>query len=396
MSLEGDRVTGFVPSGYYEPCGEEIENHAPISPRNNEPTRSPTTHMKRRDLIQSAGVSGLFVGLSGCSALSGGSDPTNTPTAKDNNTKTATATPTDTVTPTASQDIREAIAKTRTELAAAFEAIHAMEFHRGDRLLADPEKFKQYDPEKALFHVESVRGPLATINQHADNKSLKTQYAILAGLALIAEEGAKLYDKLRKTFRETWQYEYAYEHAHYKKGVEQLGNARTFLTELPMHRNEVADGIESIAGLPMDPRVEGFDLQTWADIEASIKAQTPALSATFKGFETYTDAVIYDNQGLNALDNDDPEAAYKLFQKAINTVNDSMSSLGKAKDRDATYFDKRLDAFFCRAPGMEEAYTFNLQAADALADGDGKKAVDLRQKGLNKMGEAIENCPEDQ
>jgi hypothetical protein len=289
----------------------------------------------------------------------------------------------------------EAIEETRSELAAAFEVIHSMEFHRGDKVVADPDKFKHYDLEKALSHVDNARGPLATVKHHAEGKKLKTRYGVLAGLALIAEEGAKLYDKLRKTFREGWQYEYVYKKAAYEESVEQIGEAQRFLVDIPTHRKEVADGIESVAGLHLAPKVDGFNLQMWADIEATIKHQTPALSAMFSGFKEYTEAVVYDNAGIDALENGDSEAAHDKFHKAVRKVGKSKTSLETAKQREASFFDDRLDMYHCEISGMKQAYTYHLQAATALAEGDKEKSRKLREKGSAKIVETIKQCQAD-
>lgn len=349
--------------------------------------------MRRRKFITSASSASVF-GLAGCNALSGSTD--SDMTVPSSETPTSTETPTPTAIATPSPKVQKTLEEVHTELTAAFEVIHSMEFYRNGTLLAVPEEFEQYEPQTALSHVENAREALRTLENHVEKESeLQYRVTVLKSVALVADEGATLYDNLRKTFRECWQYEYRFEHAKYEKGVEDLNDAQAFLAELPKHRKEVADGLTSIENAPVASKVEGFDFEKWSNIVASIEKHTPALSATFKGFQTYTEAVIYDNQGLDALENHDGKTAYESFRQAVKTVADSKASLATAKYRNAEFYRERVDAFFCRCSGMKQAYQYHIDAAKALANGNEQEAEELRQKGLNRIGEAIDNCPRD-
>jgi hypothetical protein len=352
--------------------------------------------MNRRDLITSAGTVGFLCGLGGCSTLRDSSGSTKTQTRTKIKTGHPLETETDqianTTTPTPSADVQVAIEEIRSELATAFEIIHSLEFYQENRLVTNPNKFDQYDPEAALSHVEKARELLTIVDQHSKDQQLKNRYAVLAGLALLAEEGAKLYDNFRKTFLSTWEYIYAFEHAFYEDAVQQIGKARTLLAELPAHHKEVSDALISVGNAPVSSKVENFNLEKWVNIEANIRERTPSLKMTLEGFEAYAEAVIYDGQGLEALDDEDPNTAYESFQKAIKTVNKSKESLEIAKQREAIFFKSRLDAYYCRGSGMKKAYTFHLQAAGASAEGNEQKATNLREKGTNKIGETVDNC----
>lgn len=325
-------------------------------------------------------VAGLSSGLAGCNVLSGGEESTPTPT----------STPTD---PTPEPEVQSAFETARSELTAAFGAIHSMELYRGDRLVADPQKFESYDSEEALSHVSAAREAISTAQgKVGDNDEAEVRVDLLKNVALVAETGAKSYEEFSIAFIGAWFYE---KYAHLgalRKAVEQIGLARQALSNVPKHRSDLENGLTSIENASLSQQVDGFDLQTWANINASLKAEVRALSPIFQGFEAHIESVLFDFEGRKAMKNDDAEKAYSTFSSAIEKAGESKRALSIAQDRDTSFFNDRVMVYYCVIPKWEDAYVIHREAAAALGQGDEQRAKDLHEKGNTKYQEAVETC----
>jgi len=359
-------------------------------PTNTAVNPTSTISMKRRTFLASAAVLSA-TGIAGCVGLS------------DDGTSTVTSTPAETtgnetaspeMTPTRDPSVQRGLETVRSELEAAFEWVHSLGFYRDGRLSADPEKFKTYEPEQAQSHVESAREALQGMETSVDSDSeLGDRITVLRDVARIAAEGARLYNNVRNVFRETWAYEYAKEHGYYEKAVERIEEARRFLEEVKSHRRAVANALETVGGADVTPRVEEFDYATWVNIARAVRNRVPRLSATIRGFEEYTRATVRDGNGIEALDSGDADSALRSFRSAVEAINESRELLRTAIGREAGFFRDRVDAYACRAPGMKEAFELHIRAAEALAEGQDKRAEELREQGFDRMGQAVDGCP---
>lgn len=323
----------------------------------------------------------MFLGLAGCNGLSD----------RGESTPTATPTPSDAGTP--KQAVKSAFQTARSELTAGFETIHSMELYRDERLVATPQKFRSYDSEQALSHVSAARDAISSAETKArDTGEVAVRIALLKNLSLVAEMGAKCYEEFSIAFLGAWFYERFAGQGRLQKAVQQIGLARQALTSVPEYRSELADGLTSIENAPLRQQAVGFDLQTWANINASLEAEVPALSAIFQGFEAHSESVLFDFEGRKAMENDDAEQAYKSFSRAIDKAGQSKRALSLAQDRGTSFFKERVTVYYCEIPKWEESYELHREAAAALADGNDQRAVELLSQGSTKYHEAVETC----
>lgn len=366
--------------------------------------------MKRRTFLTSTGAAGIVPALAGCAFTSSTETQTSTrtpakpagDTSKEVGTEAATPTTAEETesdsdsTPTAQrEEIEEALNTARNELTAAFETIHAMDLYRDDQLIAEAKKFEQYDPEKAQSHVATARDAIQFLDRHAEpGDKFELRVSLLEGIALIADEGSKVYDNFRKSFREIWQFEFRAERGIYQEAFEDIQEARSFLQEVPKHRREVVVGLRSVDDSSLANQVRGFDLERWTRIEAWIRQTMKELTPTVDGFKAYTEGLVQEAPGFQALDNGKPSKAFEIFEQAIDAIEASNSKLITAKQRNAVFFRMRIDAYFCRIPLLKEAYSYFLRAAEALAEGEKEKADDLREQGLTKIGDTVDECPD--